>query len=347
MNRKLALVLTVVIFAAIAFCFLRPMDSYDFVTYGEFGNIKSVYVEGDTDIPIKVSGETDLLTVTALEYDGQGGARIYFRPAEGYRFSMGSVASTLRVHPWKEGTPFDLATVERYENGEWTHYGDIDHFAFAMPAIDYTTGPFVVSKETSLPISMPFLEPGKYRVTFNFRELSDEPKGLHPPEEPLHHITMEYELCEASSSRYDLAYLVVLDPEWVGLDFTRIDFSIRASEGEAPFRRFDKVDVEVLRNGEWTEQNIASKNAIPNYYERWDNYRLGSRFAEYNVDMTRRLDPDSDYRITIYFAEHNGGKDYMPLQIHIRTLDPFERIFGGYYSPTYTVCNIGLQFLAK
>lgn len=363
MNRKLALVLTVVIFAAIAFCFLRPTDSYDFVTYGEFGNIKSVYVEDDVEIPIKVSGETDLLTVTRLEHDGDVAAYIYFRPAEGCRFSMGSVASTLRVHPWKEGTPFDLATVERYESGKWVHYTDIDDFGFGMPAIDFITGPFVVTQaQQHLPINLPFYEPGKYRVTFNFRELSDEPKGLNPPEEPLHHITMEYEMPAASDSRYDIAYLSIIEPELVSLDFTRIKFVIRANEGEAPFRRYDKAEVEKLVDGEWVAQDIARTLAEPNYYQR-SPYRTGDhfsgyvsdeRFSGYHIDMDCRLDPDSDYRITMYFTETERlptkyptfNENYMPLQIRVRTLDPLDRIFNRFIA-LRIMGNIGLQFLAK
>lgn len=345
MNRKLALVLTVVIFAAIAFCFLRPMDSYDFVTYGEFGNIKSVYLEGDVEIPIKVSGETDLLTVTALEYDGQGGAYIYFRPAEGRKFSMGSVDVNFKVHPWQDGTPFDLATVERYEDGKWAHYTDLDHFAFGMPAIDYTTGPFVISgDQLRLPLNPPLIEPGKYRVTFNFREaFGDRDSGLSC-EETVHHITMEYEIPDASSSKYDIVYLVVLEPEW--RERTDIHFILRANDGKAPFRRFDKVDIEKLVDGTWEKQDLLANNAILNYYQR-DYCSSNYRFADYHVDMIRPLDTDSDYRLTMYFTEANSSKNYFPLQIHIRTLDPFERIFDGYYSPTYTVCNIGLQFLAK
>lgn len=319
MNRKLALVLTVVIFAAIAFCFLRPMDSYGFVTYGEFGNIKSVYVEDDVEIPIKVSGETDLLTVTRLEHDGDGAAYIYFRPAEGCRFSMGSVASTLRVHPWKEGTPFDLATVERYESGKWVHYTDIDDFGFGMPAIDFITGPFVVTQaQQHLPINLPFYEPGKYRVTFNFREAFGDRDSGFTCEDTVHHITMEYELREESNSRYDIVYLVVLEPEWRG--FTRLQFALRANEGRAPFRRYDKVDIEKLVGGRWEKQDLLANNAIPNYYQRWDLYGSDYKFSEYHADLTRALDLNSDYRITMYFTEHDGGKDYMPLQIHVRTL---------------------------
>lgn len=318
MNRKLALVLTVVIFAAIAFCFLRPMDSYDFVTYGEFGNIKSVYVEDDVEIPIKVSGETDLLTVTALEYDGQGSAYISLQPAEGRMFSMGAADVNLRVHPWKEGTPFDLATVERYEDGKWVHYSDIDDLAFGMPAIDYTTGPFVITREESrLPLNPPLLESGRYRVTFNFREAFGDRDSGFTCEDTVHHITMEYELREESNSRYDIVYLVVLEPEWRG--FTRLQFALRANEGRAPFRRYDKVDIEKLVGGRWEKQDLLANNAIPNYYQR-DYCRSNYRFADYHVDMIRPLDTDSDYRLTMYFTEANSGKNYFPLQIHIRTL---------------------------
>lgn len=345
MNRKLALALTVVIFAAIAFCFLRPMDSYDFVTYGEFGNIKSVYVEDDVEIPIKVSGETDLLTVTRLEHDGDGAAYIYFRPAEGCRFSMGSVASTLRVHPWKEGTPFDLATVERYESGKWVHYTDIDDFGFGMPAIDFITGPFVVTQaQQHLPINLPFYEPGKYRVTFNFREaFGDRDSGLSC-EDTVHHIAMEYEIPVASDSRYDLAYLVVLEPEW--RERTDIHFILRANDGKAPFRRFDKVDVEKLENGSWIKQKLLYNNSVQNSYQRLDYHGSHYRFAECHVAMTRILDPDSEYRITMYFTERNGGKNYMPLQIYVRTLDPLDRIFNRFIV-LRIMGNIGLQFLAK
>lgn len=319
MNRKLALVLTVVIFAAIAFCFLRPMDSYGFVTYGEFGNIKSVYLEGDVEIPIKVSGETDLLTVTALEYDGQGSAYISLQPAEGRMFSMGAADVNLRVHPWKEGTPFDLATVERYEDGEWVHYSDIDDLAFGMPAIDYTTGPFVITREESrLPFYPPLLEPGRYRVTFNFREAFGDRDSGFTCEDTVHHITMEYELREESDSRYDIVYLVVLEPEWRG--FTRLQFVIRANEGKTPFRRYDKVDIEKLVDGTWEKQDLLANNAIPNYYQRWDLYGSDYKFSEYHADLTRALDLNSDYRITMYFTETEGGDDYMPLQIHVRTL---------------------------
>lgn len=346
MNRKLALMLTVVIFAAIAFCFLRPMDSYGFVTYGEFGNIKSVYLEGDVEIPIKVSGETDLLTVTGLEFDGQGSAYIYFRPAEGRMFSMGSVDVNFEVHPWQDGTPFDLASVERYEDGEWVHYTDIDNFAFGMPAIDYTTGPFVITRdELRLPLDPPLVEPGRYRVTFNFREAFGDRDSGFSCEDTVHHITMEYEIPAASGSRYDLAYLVVLEPEWRG--FTRLQFVLRANEGEAPYRKYDKVDVEKLENGSWVKQKLLYNDAVPNFYQRWDYRRSDYKFAEYHTDLTRALDLNSEYRITMYFTEEEYSEDYFPLQIHIRTLDPFERIFGGYYSPTYTVYNIGLQFIAK
>lgn len=322
MNRKLALVLTVVIFAAIAFCFLRPTEFVtcgEFVTYGEFGNIKPVYFEGDLDIPFTLSGETDLLTVTKLEYDGQGAATIYLNPAKGRNFSMGAADVNMRVHPWYDGTPFDLATVERYENDEWVHYSDIDDFSFAMPAIDFTRGPFVLRSDLDLPISVPFIEPGKYRVTFNFREAFGDIGGGFSCEDTVHHITMEYEIRDASSSRYDIVCLVVLEPEWRG--FTRLRFMLRANEGETPFRRYDKVDIEKSVGGKWEMQDLLANNAILNYYQRWDLHLSNYHFSDYYADLTRALDPGSDYRITMYFTEKDGGKDYMPLQIHIRTLD--------------------------
>ena len=328
MNRKLALVLTVVIFAAIAFCFLRPMDSYGFVTYGEFGNIKSVYLEGDVEIPIKVSGETDLLTVTRLTHDGEGRNRIYFQPAKGRQFSMGAVDVNLRVDPWEEGTPFDLATVERFEDGEWTHYSNIDDFGFDMPAISYTTGPSVMNEELGEwgpPIYLPVIEPGRYRVTFNFREAFGDRDSGFTCEDTVHHITMEYEIPDASSSKYDIVYLVVLEPEW--RERTYIQFILRANEGETPFRRHDKVDVEKLENGSWVKQKLLYNDAVPNFYQRWDYRRSDYKFSEYHLSMTRPLDTDSDYRITMYFAEHNGGKDYMPLQIRIRTLSEHSRTY--------------------
>lgn len=347
MNRKLALVLTVVIFAAIAFCFLRPMDRYDFVTYGEFGNIKSVYLEGDVEIPIKVSGETDLLTVTKFIFDYQGDMQICLKAAEGRKFTMGTKPANYATDAW-DGDSFEIATLEIYKNGKWVYDYTYGRFNYVLFCIHYDIYPTIVTDvEYPYPLRLPYSEPGKYRLTFNFCEYFGEDKSHYcESDETIHHITMEYEVPRASDSRYDVLYV------HTPCQSERVRLAIRANDGAAPFRRYDKVEVEQLVNGKWIARDIVFFNATPNYYER--EYYDDNPYSDYRITLNSPFDSGSDYRITFYFTEQKrvDGKyseDYMPLQIHIRTLSALDRIFdcSRYDAPIYRVLNMGLQFIAK
>lgn len=312
MNRKTAFVLTVVIFAAIAFCFLRPMDVGGFVTYGEFGNIKSVYIEGDVDIPIKVSGETDLLTVTRLGFDERGFQVVCLQAARDHKFTMGTRSADFRTDAW-DGESFEIATLERYSGGEWVHERDYSNFTFTYFAIHQDISPTcVTSLGGEFTMYFPYTEPGRYRITFNFREyFGDERIRYGKSGDEVHHTTIEYTVPKASDSRYDIVRTQASN--------NGVRLTIRANEGSAPFRRYDKVDIEKLCDSEWIAQDIASKDAIPNYYQR--DSGSDTSCALYYMYTTDLLDPNSNYRITMYFTERDGGTDYMPLQIHIRTLD--------------------------
>lgn len=240
MNRKLALVLTVVIFAAIAFCFLRPTE---FVTYGEFGNIKPVYVEGDLDIPFTLSGDTDLLTVTKLELDFNGDINIYLKAAAGRKFTMGTKPANFATDAC------EIATVERYQGGKWVHNKDIDNFIYTLFSVQYKIYPSsVTDAECPYSINLPYVEPGKYRLTFNFREYFGEDKSYYcESDDTIHHITMEYEVPKASDSRYDVLYV------HTPCQSKMVHLAIRANDGAAPFRRYDKVEVEQLVDGKYSE----------------------------------------------------------------------------------------------
>ncbi len=319
MNRKLALFLTIVIFAGIAFCFLTPARG-QLLTYGEFGNIQPVYTEGNLDIPFTMSGETDLLTVTRLYLDGGPIANIHLLSVEHRQFSMCTADVNFVVHPWDDGTPFGLGTIEYLEDGVWIHYADIDNFAYAMPAINYTSSPSIVTNkqdECQFPILIPYADPCRYRVTFNFREVFGNRDSGFTCDDTVHHIAIEYEVPAASKSRYDILSLVLRSyPE---LHCTLINLEIRANYGELPFQKYSMVDVEAMRGGRWTRQDVPQTDSA-NYYQRiryFDNCTAMYQIV-FQDDL---LEPDSDYRITMYFTEEEYSEDYMPLQVHIRTPD--------------------------
>ncbi len=193
MKRSVALVLTIIIFAAIAVCFLRPTypDWYFKVDGGKVtivarplgGRIEAVDVRDIGEpVPIELEGDSDLIQIAIERFDvinGYGAIRYKAKAAVGQGLINGAEI-------WRDSKRFRLPSgyAERIDGNAAGARMDIPEGGIRW---SYQNGEYGVPISTDEPqscaVCLPFDDPGLYRVTLCLydwdsergRILSDKP----------------------------------------------------------------------------------------------------------------------------------------------------------------------------
>lgn len=180
MKRSVALVLTGVIFAAIAVCFLRPDKNPDFgYANGTFGGeIAPVQVEGESKYFAEV-------TVGGINtYEQSIGVKL--QPAEPYYLLLGTHNEIYDNGKRGMGTGYNSGHIDKLVDGKWEFVsrtyrsgyetlegGDDKYFSLSWDG-DSKYGEHGNAFAFYAPI---FDSPGEYRFTINFREVQKQMVG--------------------------------------------------------------------------------------------------------------------------------------------------------------------------
>lgn len=246
MKRRTALIITVILFALISVCFLRPAP-----------NDGRVFRPSDRHELKLIGKDAHLLRAYMYDYYTDWSAMLHFRSADPDRYY------TIGVAPWREGrqtfTPGDisghinfrsLGMFYRLEDGEWVEFGEArdaepPHF------LQFTGEPdrLVTPGDGTQFSSMPFDTPGTYRVMYTFYEyfLSDDYRGDN-----------KYSMGSSGSERYEAGFeftvpeasdepvepICVSTRRYGSDNCTRIYIGYRINSGAAFYPQADSIKFE-------------------------------------------------------------------------------------------------------
>lgn len=337
MKRLVALVLTIVIIAAVAVCFLRPGDPNP-----DFGGVPDVCtVTGAVEIT-DCTGDTDVLTAEEVQWARSGPRWLFVRM---------SASRNVFLTPYHmvDGEIVDdggsrEGVIEKLVNGEWReiadmtpHWADLSETPLGVVG-NYTFTLALLSDDNpnrkimnTLMIPMPEYEAGAtYRFTYFFREMLQE----YPRETgaELYSITHTVTIPAATDKRFDLVNWGLEPIEWQddddGTASGIISPTIRVNSGEAPYLDYNSTEFEVKDGGKWVRAVSESVYGALNL----DLYPDDSDFASLNVtkfDGYYEVSPpqirlgvddlSADYRLTLHFTEHpDGSGEQYTLTLRLR-----------------------------
>lgn len=340
MKRRTALIITVILFALISVCFLRPAP-----------NDGRVFRPSDRHELKLIGKDAHLLRAYMYDYYTDWSAMLHFQSADPDRYY------TIGLAPWREGrqtfTPGDisghinfrsLGTFYRLEDGEWVEFGEA-RGAEPGRMLLFTGIPdrLVTPEEGGTQFSsMPFDTPGRYRVMYTFYEyfLSDDYKGDN-----------KYSMGSSGSERYEAGFeftvpeasdepvepICVSTRRYVSENCTRIYVGYRINSGRAFYPQVDSIKFEkqsgsgyknIESLGEYRDLSdeiyddayTADKEAfcVNAQYIRQCIVERIYEFEEYSdgeIPNTMCLDgvygfalkEGTVYRLRVTFAEHEDG----------------------------------------
>lgn len=179
MKRSLALVLTVVIFAAIAVCFLRPAPP-------DFGYAASY---DGRPVPLELEGDAEYFECAELiDVDCVVNESIYvrLRPTE----------NTCLIPSTPAGAQKSCRT-DRLVDGEWRFVAESDEGGSIRTTPIERTNTWSRDRDTLSFSARIFDTPGEYRFTLSFREVGDESRELHS-------VSFQYTVPRVTASPFDL-----------------------------------------------------------------------------------------------------------------------------------------------
>ena len=304
MKRPLALALTIAIFAAIAVCFLRPASS-------DFGYLREIYVSPPTaEFEIAgATGDTALLRPVAMSRAGGVGdlTMIYFEAADGFEAALTSRRYKDGEHcPNTPEPEYRLGFAEKLVDGEWEFYCEI-YDNSSLPLIPGYTPFFSYAGEFWHLFTLPWYDPGEYRVTYYFRQCITRERSHYTTGDELYSVTHSFTAPEPSGSRFDV----------IGISFYTGDIwvTLRANDGEAPYIDGSRCEIERNEKGVWTSDGISAE--IANYDPSKQFYRshydydwmMPDDFERYGVYVVKfdGVTREYDYRLTLHFNENEDG----------------------------------------
>lgn len=291
MKRSVALVLTVIIFAAIAVCFLRPTSDlnpdfgYSFQANPGFGYADKF--DGQYQ-KIELEGNSEYFEETALLYVDPADPYIAvrMRPKKPYFLTLG----TPEAIESEEYSPYrfsykDFGFIERRVGDEWLYCGETapSDRIFDRGHSDNANNALAWNGNSRYgfcyPIVAPIFDtPGEYRFTLNFREVVRDEVG---------NLTSDV----GDERSVSFCYTV---PEVTEMTFDVVSANIIWSE-ETPDRRALRL-------------TLRLNHGTPAPYMRFGGY--SPPMHEENGLATYSMSVDSDkseYTADIHFAENSDG----------------------------------------
>lgn len=331
MKRSLAIVLTVIILAVIAVCFLRPADENT-----DFGNVPKVAGYGCLEKIRDCTGDTDLLTIDAIDWSRSTDGAIAVRTTPSGVLSLTSQPLDSRGYATGDGDERGLrGYAEKKVDGKWEYVGETDiwfvaHVSYSIWDWEPTPDAFFVYIHNGIRemmewvyreirVFLPEYEPGAtYRITYFFR--TEIANGWS---DELHSVSYTVTLPPQNDKRFDFVSL-----GWGSSDGRRIAPEIRVNYGEAPYLLLDACKIEQKENGRWVEslddegesafwtfgdeptQALKPCCNLPNHYYLPQSY--------WYIALSRI--PCPDYRLTLVFCDNaDGSGERYTLTLYLNT----------------------------
>lgn len=318
MKRPLAFALTIVVFAVIAVCFLRPINENP-----DFGNVPKVAGYGCFEEITDCTGDTDLLTIDAIDWSRSTGGSIAVRTTPSGVLSFCSQPLDSTGHATGDADKRGLrGYAEKKVVNSWEYVGEVSivtyYSAFgAVPdAGAVALGQFDDWVSRELNLHLPEYEPGTtYRITYFFRNETESGWS-----DELHTVSHTVSLPKRTNKRFDFISL-----GWSESAGSSIYPEIRVNYGDAPYFLISESYQEYRKNGRWEQEELfagASQHLGDGPTVELMSYRLPPN--HYNL-WCRRVFPDSehpptDYRLTLVFCDNaDGSGERYTLTLYLNT----------------------------
>lgn len=331
MKRPLAFALTIVVFAVIAVCFLRPADENT-----DFGNVPKVAGYGCLEKIRDCTGDTDLLTIDAIDWSRSTDGTIAVRTTPSGVLSLTSQPLDDEGYVTGDGDERGLrGYAEKKIDGEWEYVGEvgIGYVAYVGSGFEGFPDPDALLRHVcergyygntrwsyqELRALLPEYEPGvTYRISYFFR--SQEDKGWS---DEVYTVSHTVTIPERSDKRFDFISL-----GWESSAGKAYAPEIRVNYGEAPYLLLDACKLENKENGRWVKsldddgepalwiykdeptQVLKPCERTPNHYYLFQSYW-----------STVMINPEiPDYRLTLVFCDNaDGSGERYTLTLYLNT----------------------------
>ena len=314
MKKKIvAVILVIVVFASLAAAevfVLRARDlNPDFGLVAEKYTIKQGECYPKT--PVICTGDTDKLNVFAVSNVGRNsrdGMTLWYECGDmDVAFTDCRYVDGSEILPYSEG---GMGTVERREGSEWKDVGLLyDNNAYTQEG---GRAPFWVGYEGRSGwtcVYVPTDEPGRYRITVNFRECLSTEYFDYATGEELYAVTFEYTV-PCTDKPFDLAHFAIRGdaPKY----YFRL--GIRANCSERLWLDRAATTLEVREGGEWldmTEQ--AGCGMDPDSPDRYFEGYGSDAELFVGAATVAVLDKEKEYRLRLTFvtAADGSGERYV------------------------------------
>ncbi len=330
MKRPIAIALTIAIFAAVAVCFLRPVD----LNPG-FGNVPEVAGYGCWEEITDCTGDTDLLTIDAIDWSRSTDGSIAVRTTPACFLSLTS--QPLDSEGFATGAGDERGKrgyAEKLVGDSWEYVGEIGIewvvYVFVMsfpgdpPRPDSSVAyvrPDSGLTFRELRVRLSEYKPGTtYRLTYFFRQKIESGWS-----DECYSVTHTVALPERSDKRLDFISL-----GWECAANTQIRPEIRVNRGTPPYLLLEACSLEHKENGQWIE-TIREKESIPElglYKSESVFTMLARKYGpteellpcshapnHYNLEGIWALSIDKEFqnhRLTLVFCDNadGSGKQY-------------------------------------
>lgn len=329
MKRPVALVLTIAIFAAIAVCFLRPIDENP-----NFGNVPEMAGYGCWEKIKDCTGDTDLLTIDAIDWSRSTDGSIAVRTTPACLLSLTSQPLDSKGFATGDGDERGMrGYAEKKVGGSWEYVDEIDIWFVAYVSysvMDWGPTPdafFVYVRNNvyetdrqsfrEIRVILPEYEPGAtYRIHYFFRSQIDKEWS-----DEVYTVSHTVTLPEQTDKRLDFISL-----GWESSAGKSIAPEIRVNYGEAPYLLLNACNLEHKEDNRWVKSLFDDEPAFwvlsdeptmeLSTCQRTQNHYYAFQSFWYTV-----IDPEiRNYRLTLVFCDNaDGSGERYTLTLYLNT----------------------------
>lgn len=338
MKRPLAFALTIVVFAVIAVCFLRPINENP-----DFGNVPKVAGYGCFEEITDCTGDTDLLTIDAIDWSRSTDGSAVVRTTPTQFLVMESEGKGIDGASFGKRDKRGLSGFAEKKVGvRWESVGEIWVGSPNGTGVMQSSGSGGEKRRSGCSLSpnsgdyfretrveLPEYDYGAtYRLTYFFLEVGEDGR----PYDEVHSLSHTVTLPKKSNKRLDFVSL-----GWEETTSSDVYPEIRVNHGEVPYLSLYDCTLEHEQDGQWVESTWKGKSAfflvpyvdgitpivkLEQCKNLENHYRVPRRYSLFisNLDGTDSEHPPTDYRLTLVFCDNaDGSGERYTLTLYLNT----------------------------
>ena len=282
----------------------------------DFGLIDDVIRFSDSDVTTCVTGDIDRLCPLSVSRTQRSSDSfspyVFFDVASDTTIALtsrcyqsGCVLANTKIADHEFGY-----IEKKTDAGSWDYYGEVT-YATADGLIPETVPFIVLEKGTaSVAVGLPWYDSGEYRITYFFREYTDDGDGGYRTGQELYSVSHEYYVPEISEKECDLLAVSISDSS----NSKGVRLAIRSNNGAAPYMSCRDVLIERLSGESWLSDSVSAD--VPSTQTDYKKYDYMFRLMQVKNQERYMISPKIHcigvesghlYRLTVRFTENEDG----------------------------------------